>query len=211
METTPELNREYVGANVRELREGLDLDLVDLSAQLETLGVRLGKNALSKLETGGRNITTDELVALAVALGVTPNRILLGDAEDISQQQVCIAHKWTLTLLEAWKWIQGEKLPVDDANDSGVIRTADLRANTEFRRRSTPHEPHESMSIGVHRELVESGIFDGVRDTVDKLEARGLTPDLARQHIELMRVFGNLQDLARPALHEEDQDDAEED
>lgn len=65
-----------VAATVRGLRRQHGLTLADLAARLTCLGHPIALNTLSKLETGARRITVDDLVALAAALDVTPHDLL---------------------------------------------------------------------------------------------------------------------------------------
>ena len=65
-----------------------------------------------KIEKGERRVDVDDLVALALALGVTPNRLTLPDMDLPG-----ITTKYLLTPAVAgspvalWQWAQGERHP----------------------------------------------------------------------------------------------------
>lgn len=47
-----------------------------LSDKLSEIGWHIGANAITRLEVGDRNISVDDLVALAAALGCKPETLL---------------------------------------------------------------------------------------------------------------------------------------
>src|SRR3954451_23451914 len=72
---------ERFGANVRDLRLKRAWKQSDLAQRVTELGVPLALNLISRIEKGVRMPDLAEVVALALALGVTPNRLMLtGDA-----------------------------------------------------------------------------------------------------------------------------------
>jgi transcriptional regulator with XRE-family HTH domain len=66
-----------VAANVKRLREAKRLGLRALAARLADAGRPLTHTALDKIERGTRRVDVDDLMALAVALGVSPLRLLM--------------------------------------------------------------------------------------------------------------------------------------
>ena len=75
--------RNVIGERVRLARERAKprITQVDLAARLQIEGLRLERVAISKIETGYREVTDVEAVAIAKALGVTVSW-LLGDSEE---------------------------------------------------------------------------------------------------------------------------------
>lgn len=67
---------EQVADNLRRIRQKSGVDLRTLDKRLEKLGHRISSSGLSKIENGERKVAVDELIALAVALGVTPLHLL---------------------------------------------------------------------------------------------------------------------------------------
>jgi transcriptional regulator with XRE-family HTH domain len=66
-----------VAANVKRLREDKRLGLRTLASRLADAGRPLTHTALDKIERGTRRVDVDDLMALAVALGVSPLRLLM--------------------------------------------------------------------------------------------------------------------------------------
>ena len=57
----------------------------DLAARLQIKGLRLERVTISKIETGYREVTDVETVAIAKALGVTVSW-LLGESEEVKSK-----------------------------------------------------------------------------------------------------------------------------
>lgn len=189
-------SNEYIGASVRQARKARDMDLKDVSRQLEELGHPMGVSALSKLETGNRKILAEDLPYLAAVLGVTPNVLLLGDGspergpslDDI----VSLAGKWVLPLSEAWLWAQGERLPRMQRSDGPFLRTADVVASRDFQKRSRPHDPPLDLSMDEYNVLQDEGALDGLYRTVSDLKERGYGLDVVRQLLEAMKILDQI-------------------
>lgn len=73
-----------VGVNVERVRRGRRMALKELSAELSALGRPISLSGLSKLENGDRKADADDLMALALALNVSPIALMLplGDPVD---------------------------------------------------------------------------------------------------------------------------------
>jgi transcriptional regulator with XRE-family HTH domain len=71
-ERTPTGVSRVVGRQVKTVREQLLLSQADLAQRLRDLDVRIDQATIARLETGSRRISVDEVLALAVALGVNP-------------------------------------------------------------------------------------------------------------------------------------------
>ncbi len=79
--------RNVIGERVRLARERAKprITQVDLAARLQIEGLRLERVAISKIETGYREVTDVEAIAIAKALGVTISW-LLGESEEIKSK-----------------------------------------------------------------------------------------------------------------------------
>ena len=79
--------RNIIGKRVRLARERAKplITQTDLAARLQIEGLRLERVTISKIETGYREVTDVEAVAIAKALGVTVSW-LLGESEEIKSQ-----------------------------------------------------------------------------------------------------------------------------
>lgn len=94
---------ERVIDNVEKLRQARGISFRDLAARLAKLGRPIGPAVLHRLSQGKRRVDADDLVALAVALGVNPSTLLLphtsqrDDVVDLApnlQQRAWISWEW---------------------------------------------------------------------------------------------------------------------
>ena len=78
------VRRNIIGERVRLTREKVKppITQADLAARLQIEGLRLERVTISKIETGYREVTDVEAVAIAKALSVTISW-LLGESEEI--------------------------------------------------------------------------------------------------------------------------------
>ena len=81
------VRRNIIGERVRLARERAKplITQTDLAARLQIEGLRLERVTISKIETGYREVTDVETVAIAKALGVTVSW-LLGESEEIKSK-----------------------------------------------------------------------------------------------------------------------------
>jgi transcriptional regulator with XRE-family HTH domain len=100
-----------VAENVRLLRHARKdtVTTAELSRRLTALGQPIPDTGITKTEQGTRRVDVDDLVALAVALGVTPNTLLLPDVDYVGGTDF---HDLTPavngTAGHLWEWAQGE-------------------------------------------------------------------------------------------------------
>lgn len=130
---------ERVSANIKDLRGKRDLDLAGLSERLRLLGHPLSVSGLSKIELGQRRVDVDDLIALAVALDVTPNRLLLPDSAE--QKIVDLTPGRGFHESAIWWWAQGaEQLPSRQFPGAGV-------SDLDFARECRPHDPPDDARM----------------------------------------------------------------
>lgn len=106
--------------NVAELRRRRGLSVRGLSKVLGELGVPLLPSGITKLEAQDRKVSVTELLALAVALDVSPVRLLL--PPEPSDVDVQITPERSAPWAAAWRWAVGDqpllqrddRLPLDD-------------------------------------------------------------------------------------------------
>lgn len=159
---------------------------------------------VGKSETGDRRIDVDDLVALAVALGVTPNRLLLpGSVRD--DEPVELLPEVRVSAIDAWKWATGDApLPNGAAPPSLQILIRDDFERL-FNRENRPHNRAEPLfhntdhDVRDHPELVRM-----IATVVTKAHELGL--DLGRlerlvDEVDRWRLFGHL-DRAIARLYE---------
>ncbi|MET8169292.1 helix-turn-helix transcriptional regulator [Streptomyces sp. NPDC005329] len=103
-----------VGKKLADLRKVRGLTTRQLSAKLERAGRPIPASGITRMESGERQVTADDLVALAVALNTSPITLLLpstwGDAD------VEVTGKGSIKARTAWRWVRG----LGPANDWGT-------------------------------------------------------------------------------------------
>lgn len=101
-----------VGTNLRRWRASQRITTLELARRMAGLGTPLGATAISKIETMGRRVDCDELVALAVATGCTPADLLMPEVvsplDDLSEQ-VPLTPALSVSVADAWAWAAGRQ------------------------------------------------------------------------------------------------------
>jgi 8-oxo-dGTP pyrophosphatase MutT (NUDIX family)/transcriptional regulator with XRE-family HTH domain len=96
----------YVLSNVRELRQARGLTYRELSNRLSELGREIPALGLSRIEKGTRRVDADDLVALAIALGVNPTALLL-PRDTLSESEIKLTETEPTFAAAAWGWADG--------------------------------------------------------------------------------------------------------
>lgn len=183
-----------VAANVRALRRDRGLDLADLSARLEKLGQPLGINALSKIELQKRRVDVEDLVALALALDVTPNRLLLPAA---ASGEVQLTSGFATSGVRAWQWATGDQpIPQDLWSEHPNRATFSRARNSRFAAENRPHtpdtEPLSAVDLEEHAEGLET-IVRAIQDARD----HGVPMDVIRGWFRLNEAMNSLADRVK--------------
>lgn len=108
-------------ARVRELREAKGLGFNELSRQLEDLGRSIPALGLRRIENLERRVDSDDLVALAVVLGVSPVSFLLPNRSHGTVEMTGVGE---IPADTAWSWVRAEHpLQAEDDPDDpeGVV------------------------------------------------------------------------------------------
>ncbi len=97
---------EHVTHAVRKFRVARGLGYAELSRRLAELGREIPSLGLRRIEAGERRVDADDLVALALALDVTPLALLLPSAEDGDDRLVSKGDpmQWQ----HIWLWATGQ-------------------------------------------------------------------------------------------------------
>ncbi|WP_435245861.1 helix-turn-helix domain-containing protein [Streptomyces sp. NRRL F-5630] len=123
-----------VAANVARLRGARGWSIYALAAALERAGRAITPSAIAKLEKQQRQVTVDDLAALAVVLKVSPASLLLpavtsGDAE------AAVTGGGTPKARDAWAWANGERpLRLTPGDESTELLEFELYAMPPWRR-----------------------------------------------------------------------------
>ncbi|MEV1054628.1 helix-turn-helix transcriptional regulator [Streptomyces sp. NPDC049887] len=127
-----------VAANVRRLRDDVrGWSTYELSGKLAKAGRPIAPSAVAKIERGERQVTVDDLVALAVALGVNASALLLPVKVEPADG-VEVTGYGAVSADEAWNWADGRS-PLLRTDASGL---AAGRARYEAELRFKEGRPH---------------------------------------------------------------------
>lgn len=100
-----------VARNIRQIRKKRGFQYVELAEQLERLGREIPTWGLRKIESGGRRVDADDLVALAAALGVSPSSLLMPNLATVAKDDLVPItgnHK-PITASVVWRWLNAEE------------------------------------------------------------------------------------------------------
>lgn len=100
-----------VAEQVRLHRERVGMSYAELSRQLLKDGRIIPPLGLSRIEAGLRRVDADDLVSLAVALGVSPISLLLPAGTD-QDAEVSVTSTRTAKAKRVWSWLSAS-YPLD--------------------------------------------------------------------------------------------------
>ena len=189
VETGPAGHR--AAANVRALRNARGLTLAQLSDRMTAAGRPIIPSGLGKIEQGLRSVDVDDLVALAIALHVSPNRLLL-PAEARPDHDVALTEEVRQREDDAWRWVTGERpLP-----ERGAFH---LVLESEFPRVNRPHVAPEPTSSEMDN-LREAGKLDALAEGYRRAREAGVTPAQARAAVRTLASMEGRSDMARQRM-----------
>ncbi len=96
-----------VADNIRRLRTGRGLAFTGLAERLAAIGRPIPTLGLRKLEAYERRVDADDLVALAVALDVSPVTLLMPPAEDSVDAVSVTGLAEPAAAIGVWEWLRG--------------------------------------------------------------------------------------------------------
>jgi hypothetical protein len=103
---------ETVRANIQRLRAAQNLGYTKLARILdEEIGRSIPELGLRRIESGDRRVDVDDLMALAVALGVSPITLLMSDmpgADDPVKMVAVTGIKAKVPAVKLWRWLKSE-------------------------------------------------------------------------------------------------------
>jgi transcriptional regulator with XRE-family HTH domain len=106
-----------VAENLKRVREERRLSLRQLAEQAN--GVNLTAHALTHIENQKRRVSVDELTALAVALDVNPNALLLPHDDAPERTTEVTGADGPVTRERAWDWADGHHPLIPAPDDEG--------------------------------------------------------------------------------------------
>jgi transcriptional regulator with XRE-family HTH domain len=169
---------ERVCRNITELRKERKMSLAGLADRLRDVGRPILRSGLHKIENGDRRVDVDDLVAIALALDTSPNRLLLGPvAED---EKIELARGVPATGRQAWSWARGDKpFPPSDPmeqvfEDGRVVQVGTPESGVRWLRFYVESRPDDPLSAGAWARAMAIGgepgrIWNTYRDALDEL------------------------------------------
>lgn len=118
-----------VRANIKRVREDNGLSQSELSVRMRDLGRPIPPLGIHRIENGDRRVDVDDLVAIAVALEVSPTTFLLPNSHDRSELVTATGLSRTYPAKALWDWMR-----MDHFVEPPVSGVAQL----EFVQRATP-------------------------------------------------------------------------
>jgi len=114
-----------VRRNLLRLRRQRGLSAAELARRLADLGQPILDTGIIKIEKGDRRVDVDDLVALAVALNVTPNALLLPEVVlPAGAAIVALTPQQDGRMKDLWAWATGEiplgHKPVTSSDDEAA-------------------------------------------------------------------------------------------
>ena len=137
-----------------------------LSERLGELGQPLLPSGITKIEKQERRVSTAELVAIAVALEVSPVRLLLPVTDP--RQEIAVTPNVVATQAQAWAWALAQS-PLLSALPEEELDTRDPWALLDdFRRRSLPnYERLRSQHAAVQ---AANDVLHSIREVLNRAE-----------------------------------------
>ncbi len=173
-----------LAANILALRRARNLNQPQLARRMQDQGRAVHATVISKIEQLDRRVDVDDLVALAVALGVTPNRLLLQAGIN---GDVALTPAETVNADAAWRWACGDQKlsyeTIADRPDRFAEQAAFLEENRPYISGEVYFDPGLSgdRAYLVHRVL----------STLMAALELGLKPDALRQLTETAIATAN--------------------
>jgi transcriptional regulator with XRE-family HTH domain len=153
---TPRVPQGPIGAylikNLEQLRKARRLSYQDLSVRLREVGRPIPALGLSRIEKGTRRVDADDLVGLALALGVNPSALLL-PRDAALRDVVTLTEEQQASANDAWAWADGRR-PLPPTGPF-TRSSMDLQAAVDFATHARPEWaplPDTLQALGYTRE-----------------------------------------------------------
>lgn len=171
-------------AEIRTQRNRQGMTAQQLADQVAESGGKLSRQAISKIETGDRGVSLDELLVLARALGVPPILLLfpVGTRETVEPLPGMVVYTD-----DAMQWFTGER-PGPGAEDwqrraaPVLLWRQHARQVSEYFnardevRRWDRLAPSDDLDTEIRLRVVRERVEDDLRTTRAEMRRHGLTP-----------------------------------
>lgn len=132
----------------------------------------MARSAISKTEDATRRIDVDDLVALAMALRTTPNRLLL--TASATEEDMELAPEVRVSELAAWQWATGETPLPRGCDALGLQMVIEDDRERWFKQENQPHHPPDAPAgvlLREHPDIVEKlaiVLFEAAQRGIDR-------------------------------------------
>ncbi|MBI2700043.1 MAG: helix-turn-helix transcriptional regulator [Mycobacterium sp.] len=138
-----------VANNLNRLRADQKMNYTELSERLEArAGWTINAVGIRRIESGERRVTPDDLVALALALGVSPVTLLMPETADRDEPVVATGLEKAWPAEDLWKWLRG---------DGPLSAKRDFDELIDFMQRAVPAWRRQEWTEGVAK-IIELNI-----------------------------------------------------
>lgn len=183
---------ENLKANLPRLRRARGVSTTALSEALKQLGQHIPPTGITRIEKGQRRVDADDLVALALALNVSPLTLLLPEAWDGAPTRLTPHAR--LSTRTAWLWAQGQtpasELPVADESEGAEEAQERGRAyydlEESYRALALPPERRQAANHPANREA--EGAAAMVERLVEVSEKQGDDAAAVRRSLRAVRL-----------------------
>jgi transcriptional regulator with XRE-family HTH domain len=121
-----------VAANILRLRMRSLMTTRALADRLATAGRPISQSSITRMERGEKNVTTDDLAALAAVFQVSPAALLL-PLDDDPDTAVDITGAGEISADAAWSWASNERPLVVGEHETAFLEYALLSLPTRRR------------------------------------------------------------------------------
>jgi transcriptional regulator with XRE-family HTH domain len=152
---------ETVAKNIRLLRKNRGLAYTELAARLKDLQRDIPTWGLRKIESGGRRVDADDLVALALALEVSPITLLIPKTNAESAPVAVTGVAGYIDAKRLWDWLIARRPLTADTADAVLeflSRAIPVWELEKYTITESGLEPHVSTKI---QQTPEDHTFDG--------------------------------------------------
>jgi hypothetical protein len=177
----PGPNGQRVAENVVALRQDRRYTKTELGRLLTNLGRPMTLDVLTKLEGQQRRVDPDDLVALALALRVTPNRLLLPGKAGDTEVQLTPAR--AASGRDVWAWASGEQLLA--SSDGPFVVEHHSRFLSENR-------PHRGRGFTAKQEDEHEHVLGPIREALQRASEAGVPPTAL---VDCVESFNRLQSI----------------
>lgn len=177
---------ECVRHNVQQHRKSQGLTHADLVERLKANGYTMPRSGLSEIENGGRRVTVDDLMALAVALGVTPNALLL-PLEDTGRSVRATA-VGEVSLADLWHWADGNR-PLNDLQHQTQAKLSPA-ASRDFSRPVRPRLNANADDTDSEKSALEEALRD-LQKAAKAIERFTGTVDFHPARDDVSMIYGD--------------------